>query len=202
MANNKVIFGNQTIIDITDTTAEENTVVDGEIFYKKSGERATGTASYAGSAMPNGVANQSEANLYGTVDSTSTATAFTATIPGLSEYKDGTVIILKNGVVSSSNEGFTININNLGAKPVYSNLDASTPETTIFNINYTLMFVYDETRIAGGCWICYKGYDSNIELIPGENITINNSVINSKDTYMTAVVNASEQLCFSYIINQ
>lgn len=202
MANNKVIFGNTTIMDITDTTAEEDSVVSGEVFYKKSGDRATGTASYAGSAVPNGVANQSEAIMYGVVDNTSTSTAYTATINGLSEYKDGTIIMLKNGVVTSSEQGFTININNLGAKPVYSNLSEITAETDIFNINYTMMFIYDETKIGGGCWVCYHGYDSSSDLNAGTNITINDSTISSKDTYMTAVVNASEQLCFSYEITQ
>lgn len=47
MANNqnvnKVVYGNQTLIDITDTTAEENTVADGEVFYKASGARSVGT---------------------------------------------------------------------------------------------------------------------------------------------------------------
>ena len=46
MANNKVIYGDQTIMDITDTTAEEADVVAGKTFYKRSGERATGTADY------------------------------------------------------------------------------------------------------------------------------------------------------------
>ena len=46
MANNenvnKVIFGDQTVMDITDTTATEGDVVSGKTFYKASGERATG----------------------------------------------------------------------------------------------------------------------------------------------------------------
>ena len=43
---NKVVFGNQTVMDISDTDAEEADVVEGKTFYKKSGARATGTASY------------------------------------------------------------------------------------------------------------------------------------------------------------
>lgn len=43
---NKVIYGNDTVMDITDTTAEEADVVSGKTFYKKSGARATGTADY------------------------------------------------------------------------------------------------------------------------------------------------------------
>lgn len=40
---NKVIYGNQTVMDITDTTAEEADVASGEVFYKASGERSVGT---------------------------------------------------------------------------------------------------------------------------------------------------------------
>ena len=43
---NKVVYGNDTIMDISDTTAEEADVVAGKTFYKKSGARATGTADY------------------------------------------------------------------------------------------------------------------------------------------------------------
>lgn len=97
---------------------------------------------------------------WGQVDSTSTNTAFTAQIPGITEYKDGLTVILKNGVVTSAS-GFTININGLGAKHAYSNMAAATAETTLFNINYTMMFVYDSTRVEGGGWILYRGYNAN-----------------------------------------
>lgn len=47
MANNeyvnKVMFGNSTIMDISDTTAEAGTVVEGYTFYTRSGAPATGT---------------------------------------------------------------------------------------------------------------------------------------------------------------
>ena len=97
---------------------------------------------------------------YGQVDSTSTATVFTATIDGITEYYDGLTIMLKNGVVTSAS-GFTININGLGAKHAYSNMAAATEETTMFNINYTMMFTYDSTRVEGGGWVLYRGYNAN-----------------------------------------
>lgn len=43
MANNKVIYGDTTIMDITDTTAEAETVASGEVFYSRSGVRTMGT---------------------------------------------------------------------------------------------------------------------------------------------------------------
>ena len=115
---------------------------------------------YAGAPSPAGNADQANAILYGTVDGTSTSTAFTATVAGLDKYVDGTCVMLKNGVVTSA-AGFTIDVNSLGAKPVYSNMAAATADTTIFNVNYTMLFVYDSTRVEGGCWICYRGYNSD-----------------------------------------
>lgn len=100
----------------------------------------------------------------GAVDGTSTSTAFTATISGITELKNGVCVFLKNGVVTSAS-GFTVNINNLGAKPVYNNMAAASAETTIFNIKYTMLLVYDESRVAGGCWVCYRGYNSDTNTI-------------------------------------
>jgi hypothetical protein len=42
MAVNKVEFYGNTLIDISDTTAEESAVVAGKVFYKANGTRATG----------------------------------------------------------------------------------------------------------------------------------------------------------------
>ena len=46
MGVNKVIYGGQTIIDITDSTAEAADVASGEVFYNKSGVRTVGTGDY------------------------------------------------------------------------------------------------------------------------------------------------------------
>ena len=157
---NKVEYDGSTLMDITDTTAEPGDVADGEVFYAKSGARSIGTGKYASAPAANGNANKANAILYGTVDGTSTATAFTATVAGLTAYTDGTTVMLKNGVVTSA-AGFTINVNGIGAKPVYNNMAAATADTTIFNVNYTMLFVFDSTRIEGGAWICYRGYNSD-----------------------------------------
>ena len=116
---------------------------------------------------------------YGEVDSTSTSTAFTATVPGLTTLTDGSTVMLRNGVVTSAS-GFTLNVNGLGAKPVYSNMAAATADTTIFNINYTMLFVYDSTRVSGGCWICYRGYNTNDNTI-GYQIRTNSTKFTSTD---------------------
>jgi len=102
---------------------------------------------------------------YGIVDSTSTATAYTATVEGITELYDGVIVMLHNGVVTSA-AGFTVNINGLGAKKCYSNLTNATQETTIFNVAYTMIFVYSEALDGGnGGWWIYRGYDSNTNTI-------------------------------------
>lgn len=129
---------------------------------------------YAASAAgdPTMTALRAAGIMYGECDSTSTSTAFTATIPGVTSYYDGLAIMLKNGVVTSA-ANFTININGLGAKGSYSNMatgNAGTPtaptrDTTIFNINYTMLFVYSSTIVDGGAWIGYRGYNSDTNTI-------------------------------------
>lgn len=116
---------------------------------------------------------------YGECDNTSTSTAFTATVPGITALRDGVCMWLKNGVVTSAT-GFTININSLGAKPVYNNMAAAAQESTIFNINYTMLFVYDSTRVAGGCWVCYRGYNSDTNTI-GYQLRTNSTLLNTTD---------------------
>lgn len=101
---------------------------------------------------------------YAQVDNTSTSTAFTATVPGITALYDGVCMLLKNGVVTSAS-GFTIDINGLGAKPVYNNMAAASAESTLFNVNYTMLFIYDTTRVAGGCWVMYRGYNSDTNTI-------------------------------------
>lgn len=117
---------------------------------------------------------------FGICDDTSTATKFTVTVPGIYKLEDGVTCMVKNGVVTSAS-GFTLNVNGLGAKPCYTNLAAATRDTTIFNVAYTMLFVYDSTRVSGGCWICYRGYDSNTNTV-GYQLRTNSTVMNVSDT--------------------
>ena len=126
---------------------------------------------------------------FGVVDSTSTSTAFTATVPGIYKYEDGVCVMLRNSVVTSA-ANFTININGLGAKPSYSNMATGNPitptaptrDTTIFNINYTMLFVYSESVVEDGCWICYRGYDANTNTI-GYQIRGNSHTLPTTDKF-------------------
>lgn len=103
----------------------------------------------------------------GKLDSTSTATAMTATVAGIKELKDGVCVWLENGVITSAS-GVKLNVNGLGAKPIYSSIAEASAVTTTFNISYTMLFVYNSTRVTGGCWDMVYGYDSNTTYTPAK----------------------------------
>lgn len=134
--------------------------------------------------LPNGNAYDVRATAipYGEVDSTSTSTVFTVTVPGITELTDGTLCYIRNNVVTSA-ANCTLNVNNLGAKPIYSSLAAASRSTTIFNINYTMMFIYNENRVEGGCWDCFYGYDSNTNTVGYQLRTYSQSLPMKSITY-------------------
>lgn len=148
-------------------------------------DTSVATTAFVHNAITSGTSNKTASIPYGEVNSTSTSTTYTATVNGITELRDGVCMLLKNGVVTSVS-GFTININGLGAKPCYSNMATGndvtptnpTRETTIFNINYTMLFVYSSTIVDGGGWICYRGYDANTNTI-GYQIRRNNGTYNA-----------------------
>lgn len=122
---------------------------------------------YAGGTADGGTANKAASIPFGTVDSTSTATAFTATVDGITELRDGVSLYLKNTVVSSAAAStapkcWTLNINNLGAKPVYVTTAAATYSTTHFTKNYKMLFTYDESLNSGnGGWYIGQLFNTN-----------------------------------------
>lgn len=126
---------------------------------------------------------------FGEVDSTSTATAFTATVDGITELRDGVCVYLTNGVITSAS-GWTLNINNLGAKPVYQSMAASGRVTTTFNVAYTVLFVYNSSRVDGGCWDYYYGYNSDTNTTAYQVRT--NQTINEMYTDLTRY-----KICFT-----
>ena len=139
---------------------------------------------YAASPAVGGSATFANGIHYGRVDDTSTATAFTVTIPGITSYYDGLTVILYNGKVTSAS-GYTININGLGAYGTYNNMTlgneitptAPTRDTTIFNINYAMIFTYCSDIGGQGItgWIGYRGYDANTNTL-GYQIRTNSIV--------------------------
>ena len=118
------------------------------------------THSYAGSASVGGAATLTEGIPFGVTDSTSTSTIFTATVPGITALTNGTVCYIMNNKVTSA-ANCTININDLGARPLYLTSASATRVTTQFAIGYTWMLVYNTTRLANGCWDLIYLYNTN-----------------------------------------
>lgn len=88
---------------------------------------------------------------WGAVDGTSTATTFTATISGITSYYEGLTVILANGVVASTTN-CTLNINSLGALPIYPST-STTRVSSQWAKAYTMIFVYTANKISGTpCW--------------------------------------------------
>lgn len=82
MANekvNKVVYGNNTLIDLTSDTATEDKVLQGYTFHKADGTQATGTASGGGSSK-NAQAHQSTTR--STSSSYTSVNSFTCTKTG------------------------------------------------------------------------------------------------------------------------
>lgn len=97
---------------------------------------------------------------YGKIDTGSTSTVFKATVDGITELSNGVCAVIRNNVVTSAS-GCTLNVNNLGAKPIYSSMAEATRITTTFNKNYTALFIYNTIRVSTGCWDMYYGYYTN-----------------------------------------
>lgn len=101
----------------------------------------------------------------GQVDDTSTRTDIKATVPGVTELKDGLVILVKNGVVAS-NTNCTLNINGLGAKRLTYSTTTTAFLTTQWAAATTVLLYYDSDYNSGdGAWVFYYGYDSNTNTI-------------------------------------
>lgn len=122
------------------------------------------TTALSGKLDTTGNAYRTASIPFAQVDSTSTATVYTVTVPGITELRSGVCAYIRNGVVTSAS-GYTLNVNGLGAKPCYSSMAAATRSTTVFNANYTFLFVYNADRVSGGCWDIYYGYYSDANSI-------------------------------------
>lgn len=97
---------------------------------------------------------------FGYVDNTSTSTVYTVTVDGITELRNGVCFRVTNSKVTSES-GCTINVNQLGAKPMYSTGAAASRITTTFTKDRTYLLIYNETRVSGGCWDIGYLSDSN-----------------------------------------
>lgn len=117
---------------------------------------------------------------YGDITSNST-TVFTAEVPGVGALVNGVTCFIKNNGNQTSAAGWTLDVNGLGAKPVYQSMAAATASAKEFNKNYTGLFMYNETRVSGGCWDWYWGYNTNTDTI-GYQLRTNSTLRPAADT--------------------
>lgn len=107
----------------------------------------------------NGKADKSEGAFFvvgsGTTDSTAKTSTWTGTSDRITEYYDGLTIRYKIGVAGQTTT--TLNINGLGAKPIY--LYNTTKLTTQFPVNSIINLIY-HADLNDGSWMC-SDYDSN-----------------------------------------
>lgn len=90
-------------------------------------------------------------------ESTATAT-LTATISNFpSAYADGIMIALRMPFANSAST--TLNVNGLGAKPVY--YANTTTSASRLAANAVVMLVYETTTASTGCWKAVYSYDGN-----------------------------------------
>ena len=156
-------------LDTTATTAQSTSSSEslgGNVTLHKISKTGTysdliGTPTYALGESTGGPASLTVGLPYGTIDSTSTGTLMTATVNGITVLRDGVTCIIVNNVVGSE-AGYTLNVNNLGPKPVYYFYDDTTQSSTAFVVGKTAMFVYDSTKVSGGCWNMMYPFDSSI----------------------------------------
>lgn len=129
-------------------------------------------STYAGSPTAGGFANKAVAIPFGNVDADSTATNIKATVDNFpAVLAPGVCAYIRNDVIASAS-GWTLNINGTGALPVYQTLADATRTSTIFSAASTHLFVYNPTRVEGGCWDLFYGYNSNDNTI-GYNLRTN-----------------------------
>ena len=127
---------------------------------------------YAGSPSAGGPAFKALGIPYGAVDANSTATDIKATVDNFPEtLVAGVCAYIRNDIIASAS-GFTLNINGTGALPVYSTMSDASRATTAFTATSTYLFVYNPTRVEGGCWDIYFGYNSDTNTI-GYNLRTN-----------------------------
>lgn len=85
-----------------------------------------------------------------------TTAAYTATITGVT-LTHGTMIALRFNAANAKNA--TLDINSLGAKPIYYKGAAIT--ASIAPANAVMLLVYDTTQVSTGAWHCIYSYDAN-----------------------------------------
>lgn len=105
--------------------------------------------------------------------------AYTATVNGITydTLTHGTLIALYNNNIGNNVADATLNVNNLGPKPIYYQSGAI-PGSRFPN-KTTGIFMYNTTLVSTGCWQMIYSYNSDTytrlyrttQVVPGENVS-------------------------------
>lgn len=133
MAINKVEYGGNTLIDITDTTATSTDVLNGEVFYNADGTRGVGSLTMGNSNT-----------YYGTSSTGASTSAKTANITGYT-LEEGNTIFIKFTNANSYNGTATLNINSTGAKNI-TRVGTTTTTRYWWTAGEVVGFIYDGTN--------------------------------------------------------
>lgn len=133
MEVNKVVYGNNTLIDLTSDTVTPETLADGVTAHDARGVTITGTM-------------RSNSTFYGTCATEAATVTKTTTITGVDELTTGLTIIVKftyaNGVANPK-----LQVNNLAAKDIkrYGTTAPGTSAASSWNAGGVVSFTYDGT---------------------------------------------------------
>lgn len=136
MAVNKVVYGTETLIDLTDDTATEVDVASGKKFHLANGVQATGTASVGGT----------QNTWYGTCPTGATSqTKVVTTSSGDFSLETGSMVRVKFTNAQTYNGGIKLDVDGTGAKNVMKQGTTATVRY-FFLAGEVVDFVYDGTN--------------------------------------------------------
>lgn len=110
-------------------------------------------------SVANGTSNLTNRIHFVVPDQKSSTATLTATVSSITALTPGLVIALRMPFANSTNT--TLNINSLGAKPIY--YQSSTRTAGIFPSGAVILLVYEETSIATGCFKAIYSYDKDTD---------------------------------------
>lgn len=125
------------------------------------GVNATGSAAGMMSAADKGRIDNLYKRIAGYATTAGTTSAYTATITGAT-LTAGTMIALRFNAANAANA--TLNLNGLGAKPIY--YKGAVISAGRAPANAVMLLVYDTTQVTSGAWHLIYSYDSNTTYSP------------------------------------
>lgn len=114
--------------------------------------------SYVGEAVESGTSDIANKIHFVVPDQKSATATLTASVDGITALAPGLVIALRMPFSNYANT--TLNINNLGAKPLYYN--SVTTSSGRFPSGSVILLVYETTSNANGCFKAVYSYDSDV----------------------------------------